>query len=36
MRVKALDIADQRFILRAFLNSNALPISYEYSLELDN
>src|SRR5690606_22547099 len=26
IRVKALAIADQRFILRAFLNSNALPI----------
>src|SRR5690554_556227 len=27
MRVKALDIADQRFIFLAFLNSKALPIS---------
>jgi len=27
MRVKAFDMAAQRFIFRAFLNSNALPIS---------
>src|SRR5690606_14665017 len=28
MRVKALDMADQRFIFLAFLNSKALPINY--------
>jgi hypothetical protein len=28
MRVKVLAMADQRFILRALRNSNALPISY--------